>query len=123
MKFKRISNEEFKNEMLSLVEGGHGRWWKNNGLGKLYNFNEDEYVVHHINGDDTTSVRDTGETNLALIPSSMHNRFKKANEAEWKKIQSDYKIVSVTAKGRNFLLVLQPEPAQQIKQSRELLKV
>ena len=105
------------------MEGGRGRWWKNNGPGKLYNFNEDEYVVHHINGDDTTSVRDTGETNLALIPSSIHNRFKKATETEWKKIKSEYEIVPVTTKGRNFLLVLQKDPSQKLKQSRDLLKV
>lgn len=115
MKFKLV---EDVNE--PLLEAGLGRWWKNKGLGKHYGFNEDDYVVHHINGEHSEQTREDGSTNLSLIPSKLHNRFKKANEAEWEKIESNYEIVEVQVEGRTFLLALPkstPQPSSSNKKA------
>lgn len=106
-------------DSLKLAEAksrkGQGFRWKNNDIGKTYGFNEDDYVVHHINGDPEFDIDpETGEPNLALIPSDIHNKFKKDNLGEWQKIKQDFDTSNIVdIKGVKFILAL-PKTSSQL---------
>lgn len=120
----------------SIVEsnfGGQGYKWKdihtNAGIGKKYGFKENDYVVHHINGDHLCNFdAKNNRTNLALIPKWLHDSFKKANEAEWERLTSDPDIdtSNIEKIGKNeFIIVLPKAKARGSESSveRELITV